>query len=138
LEVVNEEDSDADEPMDVGASIDYNYSKNVTMDECLKVPGNEFCADCRAKGPNFASMTLGTFICSICCGHHKNMGISKVRSMTLDKWSPEQILFLYLIGNKRANRFWEGTIQRNEIPTTKDQMSTFIQNKYVKKKWIKQ
>lgn len=69
---------------------------------------NKYCADCHAKGqfsirvvtcllwdlgPRWASWNLGIFICIRCAGIHRNLGvhISRVKSVNLDSWTPEQI-----------------------------------------------
>lgn len=44
------------------------------------VPGNEFCAECGAPDPEWASLNLGILVCIECSGVHRNLGvhISKV------------------------------------------------------------
>ena len=44
-------------------------------------------------GPRWASWNLGIFLCIRCAGIHRNLGvhISKVKSVNLDTWTPEQI-----------------------------------------------
>ena len=44
-------------------------------------------------GPRWASRNLGIFLCIRCAGIHRNLGvhISKVKSVNLDTWTPEQI-----------------------------------------------
>ena len=44
-------------------------------------------------GPRWASWNLGCFFCLTCAGIHRRLGthISKVKSVTLDSWTPEQI-----------------------------------------------
>lgn len=46
-----------------------------------------------ATAPRWASTNLGVFMCIRCSGIHRSMGvhISKVKSVSLDKWSPEQV-----------------------------------------------
>lgn len=52
------------------------------------VAGNNFCVDCNAPNPEWASLNLGVLMCIECSGIHRNLGshISKVRSLTLDEW----------------------------------------------------
>ena len=44
-------------------------------------------------GPRWASWNLGIFMCIRCAGIHRNLGvhISRVKSVNLDSWTPEQI-----------------------------------------------
>ncbi len=56
------------------------------LDILQRVPGNDFCADCGAAEPDWASLNLGILLCIECSGVHRNLGvqISKVRkSMNL-------------------------------------------------------
>lgn len=45
------------------------------------------------KDPRWASYSLGVFLCIRCAGIHRKMGthISKVKSITMDQWTSEQI-----------------------------------------------
>ncbi|ORY89134.1 hypothetical protein BCR35DRAFT_262791, partial [Leucosporidium creatinivorum] len=77
--------------------------------ELLKLPGNDVCADCRSRNPRWASWDHGIFICVQCAGIHRKMGthISKVKSLTLDTWSREQVevSFAVLLTSAFADRF---------------------------------
>jgi len=44
-------------------------------------------------GPRWASWNLGVFLCIRCAGIHRNLGVhvSKVKSVNLDSWTPEQL-----------------------------------------------
>lgn len=59
----------------------------------LREEDNKYCADCDSKGPRWASWNLGVFLCIRCAGIHRNLGvhISRVKSVNLDQWTPEQI-----------------------------------------------
>jgi len=62
----------------------------------LKEESNKVCADCKSRGPRWASVNLGVFICLECAGVHRSMGvhISQVRSTDMDTWLPEQVAFI--------------------------------------------
>ena len=47
----------------------------------------------RSTGPRWASWNLGVFLCIRCAGIHRNLGvhISRVKSVNLDSWTPEQM-----------------------------------------------
>ena len=59
----------------------------------LKDEDNKYCVDCDAKGPRWASWNLGVFLCIRCAGIHRNLGvhISRVKSVNLDSWTPQQV-----------------------------------------------
>ncbi|GAV85360.1 ArfGap domain-containing protein, partial [Cephalotus follicularis] len=105
------------------------------LEGLLKLPENRECADCKAKGPRWASVNLGIFICMQCSGIHRSLGvhISKVRSATLDTWLPEQVAFIQSMGNEKANSYWEA-----ELPPNYDRVGieNFIRAKYEDKRWV--
>ncbi|XP_054430040.1 arf-GAP with dual PH domain-containing protein 1 isoform X1 [Pteronotus mesoamericanus] len=76
--------------------------------ELLQRPGNAHCADCGAPGPDWASYTLGVFICLSCSGIHRNIPqISKVKSVRLDAWEEAQVEFMASHGNAVARATYE-------------------------------
>ncbi|KAJ0983660.1 hypothetical protein J5N97_011915 [Dioscorea zingiberensis] len=116
-------------------SKELNAKHKKILEGLLKLPENRECADCKAKGPRWASVNLGIFICMQCSGIHRSLGvhISKVRSATLDTWLPEQVAFIQSMGNEKSNSYWEA-----ELPPNYDRVGieNFIRAKYEDKRWI--
>ncbi|PIN09579.1 putative GTPase-activating protein [Handroanthus impetiginosus] len=116
-------------------SKELNAKHRKILEGLLKLPENRECADCKCKGPRWASVNLGIFICMQCSGIHRSLGvhISKVRSATLDTWLPEQVAFIQSMGNEKANSYWEA-----ELPPNYDRVGieNFIRAKYEEKRWI--
>jgi len=68
-----------------------------------EVGGNRECCDCGSSDPDWAAINHGILICIKCSGIHRGLGVdvSKVRSCTLDAWSPELLEFMKSVGNKK-------------------------------------
>ncbi|KAL8046502.1 hypothetical protein ABFS82_08G182400 [Erythranthe guttata] len=116
-------------------SKELNARHRKILEGLLKLPENRECADCKCKGPRWASVNLGIFICMSCSGIHRSLGvhISKVRSATLDTWLPEQVAFIQSMGNEKANSYWEAN-----LPPNYDRVGieNFIRAKYEDKRWV--
>ncbi|XP_011602290.2 arf-GAP with dual PH domain-containing protein 1-like isoform X2 [Takifugu rubripes] len=74
----------------------------------VEKPGNGTCADCGAADPEWASYTLGVFVCQSCSGLHRNIArISKVKSILLDPWSSSEVEFMDSVGNDASKAKYE-------------------------------
>ncbi|EMD41505.1 hypothetical protein CERSUDRAFT_110062 [Gelatoporia subvermispora B] len=107
-----------------------------TLRELLKRPENKVCADCKRNDPRWASWNLGVFLCIRCSGIHRSMGthISKVKSVDLDVWTPEQMASIQKWGNRLANLYWEAHLRAGHVPAD-HKMDSFIRSKYESRRW---
>ncbi|XP_065891123.1 stromal membrane-associated protein 1-like [Dysidea avara] len=111
----------------------------VILAELLKEEDNKYCADCGVKGPRWASWNLGVFLCIRCAGIHRNLGvhISRVKSVNLDSWTPEQIEAIQNGGNRKGAEKYEASLPENyRRPNSDSAMENFIRNKYERKMYI--
>ncbi|KAJ8248150.1 hypothetical protein GJAV_G00238870 [Gymnothorax javanicus] len=89
-------------------------------------------------GPRWAAWNLGVFICIRCAGIHRNLGvhISRVKSVNLDQWTPEQIQSMQDMGNSRARQLYEALLPCDyRRPQTDQAVEFFIRDKYERKKY---
>lgn len=97
------------------------------------------CVVCSILGPRWASWNLGVFLCIRCAGIHRNLGvhISRVKSVNLDSWTPEQVTSLQQMGNSRARAVYEAQMPDNfRRPQTDSALESFIRAKYEHKKYV--
>ncbi|KAI3650476.1 hypothetical protein MP228_003957 [Amoeboaphelidium protococcarum] len=114
-----------------------NYEKE--LQEMLRDQENAKCGDCGQKGPRWASYNLGVFLCIRCGGLHRKLGthLSKVRSITLDQWTLEQIQQMQKWGNVKANKQFCPRPELFPVPTNSSSdgdMEMYIRDKYEYKK----
>ncbi|XP_063730723.1 stromal membrane-associated protein 1-like isoform X2 [Eleginops maclovinus] len=115
-----------------------NEQHQVILSQLLREEENKHCADCEAKGPRWASWNLGVFMCIRCAGIHRNLGvhISRVKSVNLDQWTPEQIQSMVDMSNRRAKLLYEAHLPENfKHPQTDQAVEVFIRDKYERKKY---
>ena len=93
------------------------------------------CGECSATFPTWALWNLGILLCGRCASVHRKAlpGVSKVKSLTLDQWTSEQIENLSRIGNKRAKKEWNS--KRVPFPYADDDDQAPIEE-YFRAKYI--
>lgn len=60
--------------------------------------------------------------------------ISKVKSVDLDVWTPEQMASIQKWGNRLANMYWEAHLKPGHVPAD-HKMDSFIRSKYESRRW---
>uniref|UniRef100_A0A8C2ZWQ5 ArfGAP with dual PH domains 1 n=1 Tax=Cyclopterus lumpus TaxID=8103 RepID=A0A8C2ZWQ5_CYCLU len=102
---------------------------------------------CCVADPEWASYTLGVFVCLSCSGLHRNIvQISKVKSVLLDPWSSSELevrhcvcCFMDSVGNNAAKATFEQIVPAfYYCPTQKDCMllrEQWIRAKYERKEF---
>jgi hypothetical protein len=124
------------------------------LNELLRLPGNNQCADCQARNPGWASWSLGIFLCIRCASIHRKLGthISKVKSLSMDTWTGEQVQVcdynvafdvepsanskqsMKQMGNVAANKIYNPRNKRPDIPLDVDEVDSAME-RYIRKKY---
>ncbi|KAF9523799.1 hypothetical protein CPB83DRAFT_862298 [Crepidotus variabilis] len=111
--------------------------------ELASLHGNNICADCKARNPRWASHNLGIFICMHCASIHRSIGthITKVKSLTMDDWTREQVENMENIGNIKSNAIYNpNELKYPPPPNLEDserdsEIEQYIRSKYQYKKF---
>ncbi|KAK5064504.1 hypothetical protein LTR84_000337 [Exophiala bonariae] len=109
------------------------------LHDLLSAPGNSQCADCSAKNPSWASWNLGIFLCMRCASIHRKLGthISKVKSLSMDTWTADQVENMKQTGNIASNQIFNPKNKKPDMPLDADEvdsaMERFIRKKYQEK-----
>nr|GAT50156.1 ARF GAP-like zinc finger-containing protein [Mycena chlorophos] len=112
--------------------------------ELAALPGNDICADCKVRNPRWASYSLGIFICVNCASIHRKIGthVSKVKSLTLDAWTKEQVDRMREMGNNNSNLIHNPNETRHPPPPNlldgerDSEMEQFVRSKYEYKSFV--
>ncbi|KAM7394089.1 hypothetical protein PAMP_020909 [Pampus punctatissimus] len=113
---------------------------NKILLDLMQQPGNNLCADCGAPDPDWASYTLGIFVCLNCSGMHRNLpAVSKVKSIRLDRWEDSLVESMRERGNSAAKAVYEKCVpaffyrpQQKDCVVLKDQ---WIRAKYERREF---
>ncbi|XP_029471063.1 arf-GAP domain and FG repeat-containing protein 1 isoform X4 [Rhinatrema bivittatum] len=108
--------------------------------EMTSLPPNRKCFDCDQRGPTYANMTVGSFVCTSCSGILRGLNPPhRVKSISMTTFTQHEIEFLQKHGNEVCKQIWLGLFddRSSSIPDFRDpqKVKEFLQEKYEKKRW---
>ncbi|XP_068136624.1 arf-GAP domain and FG repeat-containing protein 1 isoform X7 [Hyperolius riggenbachi] len=109
--------------------------------EMTSLPHNRKCFDCDQRGPTYANMTTGSFVCTSCSGILRGLNPPhRVKSISMTTFTQIEIEFLQKHGNEVCKQIWLGLFddRSSAIPDFRDpqKVKEFLQEKYEKKRWF--
>ncbi|MBN3275967.1 AGFG1 protein, partial [Polyodon spathula] len=108
--------------------------------EMTSQPPNRKCFDCDQRGPTYANMTVGSFVCTSCSGILRGLNPPhRVKSISMTTFTQQEIEFLQKHGNELCKQIWLGLYddRSSSIPDFREpqKVKEFLQEKYEKKRW---
>ncbi|XP_066508586.1 arf-GAP domain and FG repeat-containing protein 1-like isoform X2 [Hoplias malabaricus] len=108
--------------------------------EMLALPPNRSCFDCAQKGPTYANMTVGSFVCTTCSGILRGLNPPhRVKSISMTTFTQQEIEFLQKHSNEVCKHIWLGLYDDHSsaVPDFREpqKVKEFLQEKYEKKRW---
>uniref|UniRef100_A0A672MEX7 Arf-GAP domain and FG repeat-containing protein 1-like n=1 Tax=Sinocyclocheilus grahami TaxID=75366 RepID=A0A672MEX7_SINGR len=108
--------------------------------EMTSLAPNRKCFDCDQRGPTYANMTVGSFVCTSCSGILRGLNPPhRVKSISMTTFTQQEIEFLQKHGNEVCKPIWLGLYDdRNlAVPDFREpqKVKEFLQDKYEKKRW---
>uniref|UniRef100_A0A8C2DU88 ArfGAP with FG repeats 1b n=1 Tax=Cyprinus carpio TaxID=7962 RepID=A0A8C2DU88_CYPCA len=108
--------------------------------EMTSLPPNRKCFDCDQRGPTYANMTVGSFVCTTCSGILRGLNPPhRVKSISMTTFTQQEIEFLQKHSNEGCKHIWLGLYddKSSVIPDFREpqKVKEFLQEKYEKKRW---
>uniref|UniRef100_A0A8C6LWR2 ArfGAP with FG repeats 1a n=1 Tax=Nothobranchius furzeri TaxID=105023 RepID=A0A8C6LWR2_NOTFU len=109
--------------------------------EMTSLPPNRKCFDCDQRGPTYANMTVGSFVCTSCSGILRGLNPPhRVKSISMTTFTQQEIEFLQKHGNEACKQIWLGLYddRTTSVPDFREpqKVKEFLQDKYEKKRWF--
>ncbi|XP_029582304.1 arf-GAP domain and FG repeat-containing protein 1b isoform X1 [Salmo trutta] len=108
--------------------------------EMTSQPPNRKCFDCDQRGPTYANMTVGSFVCTTCSGILRGLNPPhRVKSISMTTFTLQEIEFLQKHTNEVCKYIWLGLYDDKTlvVPDFRQpqKVKEFLQEKYEKKRW---
>ncbi|XP_065136783.1 arf-GAP domain and FG repeat-containing protein 1a isoform X3 [Paramisgurnus dabryanus] len=108
--------------------------------EMTSLAPNRKCFDCDQRGPTYANMTVGSFVCTSCSGILRGLNPPhRVKSISMTTFTQQEIEFLQKHGNEFCKQIWLSLYddRNSAIPDFREpqRVKEFLQDKYEKKRW---
>ncbi|KAG6391272.1 hypothetical protein SASPL_149025 [Salvia splendens] len=104
----------------------------------LKQPDNRRCINCNALGAQYVCTTFWTFVCTNCSGVHREFN-HRVKSVSLAKFSDEEIMSLQAGGNERAKQIyfksWDPYHKSYPNSSNLERLREFVKSVYIDRKY---
>ncbi|XP_028977623.2 arf-GAP domain and FG repeat-containing protein 1a isoform X3 [Esox lucius] len=109
--------------------------------EMTSLAPNRKCFDCDQRGPTYANMTVGSFVCTSCSGILRGLNPPhRVKSISMTTFTQQEVEFLQKHGNESCKQIWLGLYddRTSSIPDFREpqKVKEFLQDKYEKKRWF--
>ncbi|KAJ8362627.1 hypothetical protein SKAU_G00114580 [Synaphobranchus kaupii] len=109
--------------------------------EMTSLQPNRKCFDCDQRGPTYANMTVGSFVCTTCSGILRGLNPPhRVKSISMTTFTQQEIDFLQKNGNEFCRQIWLGLYDDRTlaVPDFREpqKVKEFLQEKYERKRWF--
>ncbi|CRL00762.1 CLUMA_CG014017, isoform A [Clunio marinus] len=115
-------------------TVDNNDKMLKALRELVASGSNRQCFDCGQKGVTYVNMTCGSFSCTSCSGILRGLTPPhRVKSISMAKFTTEELEFLQKHGNDECSKTWLGLWDSKRV--IKQDQRDFIIDKYEKKRY---
>jgi hypothetical protein len=120
-------------------SMQLNYEDDIGRTSAIVT--SAVCADCRARNASWSAINWAVPICEACAGEHRalGVGVSRVRSFTLDELDPMLHALVEAIGPNHGNSVLEQLLPSEErLPedAKPPDRYRFLIRKYRDREWV--